>query len=525
MKRHSKRAGKAGKAGRRTATKPKRRRSTATSQKSSIGGLTRELNEAMERQTATTEVLKLISRSDFDLQRVLDTLTESAARLCHADMAGITRPVEQGFYYASSYHFPPDWLDFTKNIFMRAGRGSVVGRTLLDGKITHVHDVLADPEYTFRDEQRKGGYRTLLGVPLLRGDQPIGVLTLGRKQVHPFANKEIELVAAFAAQAVIAVENTRLLNELRESLQQQTATADVLKVISRSTFDLQAILDTLVASAARLCDADTGVIRRSEGESYPVAATFGLTSEQRDQYVRYTTKPDNSSVFGRAILERRTIHVPDLLADPQLHRNRLRDYAGVINIRSGLGVPLIREGTVIGVFTLQRKEPRAFTSKQIKLVETFADQAVIAIENVRLFEAEQQRTRELSDSLEQQTATSNVLEVISSSRGDLKPVFQAILENAVRLCAAKFGNLYLREGDGFRAVAIHNAPLAYAEQRAGVVHPSQHSTIWQATKTKQPAQNADMTKSKAYVEGDPWLVDCFAWKIPQRPQRADAARR
>jgi hypothetical protein len=274
-----------------------------------------------------------------------------------------------------------------------------------------------------------------------------------------------------------------------------------------------------------LCDADTGVIRRSEGESYPVAATFGLTSEQRDQYVRYTTKPDNSSVFGRAILERRTIHVPDLLADPQLHRNRLRDYAGVINIRSGLGVPLIREGTVIGVFTLQRKEPRAFTSKQIKLVETFADQAVIAIENVRLFEAEQQRTRELSDSLEQQTATSNVLEVISSSRGDLKPVFQAILENAVRLCAAKFGNLYLREGDGFRAVAIHNAPLAYAEQRAGVVHPSQHSTIWQATKTKQPAQNADMTKSKAYVEGDPWLVDCFAWKIPQRPQRADAARR
>src|SRR5262249_22853189 len=212
------------------------------------------------------DVLKLISRSDFDLQQVLDTLTESAARLCHADMAGITRPVDQGFYYATSYNFPPDWLDFTKGIFMRAGRGSVVGRTLLDGKITHVHDVVADPEYTFRDEQRKGGYRTFLGVPLLHGDQPIGVLTLGRKQVHPFANKEIELVATFAAQAVIAIENTRLLNELRQSLERQTATADILRVIASTPEDSERALDTIAETAARMFNAASVHFRRIEGD-------------------------------------------------------------------------------------------------------------------------------------------------------------------------------------------------------------------------------------------------------------------
>ena len=269
--------------GRRRATKPKRsipKDALATSQKSAIAVLARELNEAMERQTVTTDVLKLISRSDFDLKRVLDTLTESAARLCRADMAGITRPVDQGFYYATSYNFPPDWLDFTKHIVMRAGRGSVVGRTLLDGKITHIHDVVADPEYTFRDEQRKGGYRTFLGVPLLRGDQPIGVLTLGRKQVHPFADKEIELVAAFAAQAVIAIENARLLNELRESLQQQTATSDVLGVISSSPGELEPVFRTLLENATQLCAAKFGNLYLREGDAFRTIAMH-TTCHQR----------------------------------------------------------------------------------------------------------------------------------------------------------------------------------------------------------------------------------------------------
>src|SRR6516165_1674054 len=360
MKRRLKRASKGGKVSCCKATRLKRSisvkaahdpRSTTTNQELAIAELAHELNEATERQTAATEVLKLISRSDFDLQRVLDTLTESAARLCHADMAGITRPVDQGFYYASSYNFPPDWLDFTKDIFLRAGRGSVVGRTLLDGKITHVHDVLADPEYTFRDQQHKGGYRTFLGVPLLRGDKPIGVLTLGRKQVHPFAKKEIELVGTFAAQAVIAIENTRLLNELRESLQQQTATADVLKVINRSTFDLTMVLEALVNSAARLCRAEKANIALLRGDVVDYVAQVGFPPDFLKYMQSLRLKLQRGSISGRAALEGKIVHVPDVLADPEYV---LIDAQKVGGFRTALGVPMMREDTPIGTMWLSR---------------------------------------------------------------------------------------------------------------------------------------------------------------------------
>jgi two-component system, NtrC family, sensor kinase len=287
-----------------------------------------------------------------------------------------------------------------------------------------------------------------------------GVIGLLRTSVKPFTEKQIKLVTTFADQAVIAIENTRLLNELRESLEQQTATSDVLKVISRSTFDLQTVLNTLVESAARLCRAERSAIRLAKDGLYYNVANYGFSPEHKDRMERETVKPDRSSIVGGVVLEGKSIHVVDSQADPNpdlVSRSRSR------NIRTILGVPLQREGTPIGVLLLQRTVVQPFTDQEIGLAETFADQAVIAIENVRLFEAEQQRSRELSESLEQQTATSEVLRVISSSPGELEPVFQAMLENATRICEATFGSMLLREGDAYRRVALHNAPPNFEE--------------------------------------------------------------
>src|SRR5215831_13218531 len=276
------------------------------------------------------------------------------------------------------------------------------------------------------------------------------------KQRHTSGPKARKTPTAGLSIASLQEQVATLTRELKEAREQRSATGDVLKVISRSTFDLQAVLGTLVESAVRLCEADTGIIRRRDGDIYPLAATFGFTAEQRGYFANYSTKPDRGSVFGRAIIEGRTIHVPDLLADPKLDRRRLQDYRGAINIRSGLGVPLIREGTIVGVFALQRREPRAFTDKQIELVENFAAQAVIAIENARLL-------NELRESLQQQTATSEVLKVISSSPGELQPVFQAMLANAVRICAANFGIMFEYADGAFRALSWLGISPEFAE--------------------------------------------------------------
>src|SRR5262245_472071 len=351
------------------------------------------------------DILRVISSSANDVQPVFDTIIRSAVDLCGATYGAVFRYDGELISLAAHHNLDEPALEALNRIWpMRPDTTTLVGRTILKCKVLHIPDYQRETGYTTAAPYRASlGIRTCVTVPMLRDRSAIGVIALYRREVALYSDREIELVKAFADQAVIAIENTRLLNELRESLQQQTATADVLKVISRSTFDLQAVLDTLVRSAAMLCEADTGTVRRREADAYPLVATFGLTEPQRDHFARYSPTPDRTWLFGRAILGGRTIHVADVLADPEYDRPRLQDY---VSVRAGLAVPLVREGAVVGVFTLQRREPRPYTQKQIELVETFADQAVIAIENARLL-------NELRESLQQQTATADVLKVIS----------------------------------------------------------------------------------------------------------------
>ena len=500
------RAAKTSMAKRRTGQKAVHPRNFATAgHETEVARLTRELNEASERQTATAELLSLIASSPNDAQPVFDMIAKSTRRLCKAQFCYVFRFDGELVHFAaqSGYASTPEVL--LMGYPLPPGRTSAATRSILTGAIEQIPDILEDPDYGHRSQAKTLDYRSIVAVPMLKDGRPLGTIAMARSQTGIFPDWQIDLLRTFAAQAVIAIENTRLLNELRESLQQQTATADVLKVISRSTFDLQSVLDTLVESAARLCEADVVTLAQPKGSTYQIDATFGTTREFDEYVAAHPTKIDRGTATGRTLIEGKIAHIADVLADTEYTYTEGQKLAG---FRTVLGLPLLRKGIPIGVMTLSRRSVRPFTDQQIELVQTFADQAAIAIENTRLLNELRQRTDDLSESLEQQTATSEVLRVISSSPGELEPVFQAILANATRICAAEFGNLYLREGDALRILAGHNVPPALfeAHHKRGLIRPPPDTPLGDVLRDKRVAQVADLSTTRAYAERHPAVV-------------------
>jgi GAF domain-containing protein len=458
---------------------------------------TDDLSEALEQQTATSEVLKVISASPGELEPVFQTVLENATRICEAKFGMLHRFDGEAFHLAAEVGSPPALGEFLRQRgSFRPTAGIPLDRMLQTKEVVRVADDATEP--VLGAAAKFGGARSLISVPMLKEGALIGAILIYRQEVRPFTDKQVELVQNFAAQAVIAIENTRLLNELRESLDQQTATSEVLRVISSSPGELDPVFEAMLENAIRLCEAKFGTLFRFDGKLFHLAANVGSPAELSEfRRQRGSFQAEAGSQLEYVMQTKQAIHISDITTEA------IPSPAGRLGgARSTVCVPMLKEDVLVGVFFIYRQEVRSFTDKQIELLQNFAAQAVIAIENARLL-------TEIRQSLDRQTATAEVLGVISKSPGALEPVFQAMLANATRICEANFGILQLYENGGFRIGSTHNVPAAFAQavaRRGPLLRPGPLHPLSRVAATKQLVHISDYIEDPAYKQGDPAAI-------------------
>ena len=422
-----------------------------------------ETREALERQTATAEVLQVINSSSGELAPVFDAMLEKAMRLCGAAFGMMSITEGQRARIAAVRGLPPAFAEFRLRNPNPATPGTVAARILGGEPFVHTTDLKDHDLYRDGDPQRRaivdlGGVRTSLVVALRKDQEVLGAIHIYRQEVRPFIDKQIALLQNFAAQAVIAMENARLITETREALEQQTATAEVLQVINSSPGELEPVFDAMLERALRLCQAEFGNVTTYDGERFTFVAVAGHSEFSEWARRNGPGEPRPGTTMERVLRGENVINIPDM-ADDDGYRSGTPVRRALVEIggfRSLLCAALRKDDRLLRMFHIYRQEVRAFSHKEIALLQNFAAQAVIAMENARLL-------TETREALEQQTATAEVLQVINSSPGDLTPVFDAILEKAMRLCEAAYGVLWTFEGNHYRAVALQDVPSAYAD--------------------------------------------------------------
>jgi len=424
----------------------------------------RELTEALERQTATAEILRVISSSPTDVQPIFDAIVESAARLCASRFATLHRVDGDLIHLVAHRNLTPEVLAAIQRVYpMPLSSATLTGRAIVERAVVHIHDIRTDPSVppAGREIARVMNHRSLVYVPMLAENRSIGTINVGRDE--PFSDAEIALLQTFANQAVIAIENVRLFTaletrnrELSEALEQQTATGEILRVISSSPTDLQPVFDTIARNALRLCDGRFSAVFRSDGRLIHLVAQQNFSAAALEHAARaYPTPIDGPGPLAAVVREARLNHASDVENDPLVTPESLQ-IPRSLGVRSHAAVPMIRDASAIGAIIVGRTVVGPFSDANIDLLKTFADQAVIAIENVRLFRELEARNRELTEALERQTATADILRVIGSSPTDVQPIFDAIVRSASRLCGGEYAIVTRYDGELLHLVAQHN---------------------------------------------------------------------